>query len=177
MKNPLDPKVMDEREAAKAEASYFDALIEDRIGFILDTVFSLFGEKKGGWYFPDAEENETGDFEKANSDPEWIDVVTHGCLENGAQVKLADGKYFNPSERIPYRWLFESFEEELKEARQRYIDEKEEKKRKSQEKKANRKVRVAGQAKLREHQKEIMKAVENKLTPEELAVLRMKIKA
>lgn len=166
---------MDRREAAKNEASSYDALIEDRISFILDTVFLLFGEKKSGWYFPDAEENEVGDFEKANGDPEWIDVVAYGCLENG-QVKLADGKYFNPSERIPYRWLFESFEDELKEAKLRYEEEVLAKKRKSQEKKANKKTRDAEQAKLREHQKEIMKVVENKLTPEELAVLRMKIK-
>lgn len=174
MSLPLDIDFENKRNFFKREVAVYDDMLQERISYILDTIYSLFSETKTSWYFPDANEGEVGSFDNA-IEGDYVFITVCNYISN-MKVKFADGKYLHLCDSLPLRWLFNPFEDELKEAKQRLDDEVAEKKRKSAEKKANRKEHQANQERLRQHQKEIMKAVENKLTPEELAVLRLKIK-
>ena len=107
MIDPLDKDFMAKRKEAQDAASVFDMEISDRVSFILDTVYKLFGEAEPNWYFPEAEENSIGDFD-SSIDGEYVLIYCDNYVSN-IKIKTVDGEYVHLNEKIPLRWLFNPF--------------------------------------------------------------------
>lgn len=156
----LLPDAMTQYEALQNQADSAKNFIEDRINYIIQTIYASFGERLSCWYFDGAGEGETGDLLRAYSH-DFISLhVEPYPSGQGFSIINKDGGEWGLSSEIPTRWLFEDFEDELKKGIIAYYE--------AQNKKSvvRSKNKEAKEAKRRE--------VLNKLTAEEQKILGIK---
>jgi hypothetical protein len=149
----------------RKRAGHVEERISKRIHYILEKVHETFGSKLEYWYMHGAEEGEGGDLLKGfpsytgdHSFDNICFVPYHGewviILEDGSEFGFGEGE-------IPIHWLYQDFEKELTEGKQRYEQRQVEQKRRKKERR---------EAKKREKERLKASAV-SKLSPEERAAL------
>ncbi len=161
---PLTKEFMVDREAAVKTLNKFDAVIKKRIDYIANTLCDIFKEKKKSWEFMEGDDLAT--FEN-NVDSEMIYIQFEPSLFDNP-ILTKDGKelFFDG---IPLRWLYEDFEEEVKDGIKAYKKMREEQIKKEKDKKAGKK----------EKEEKILKNIKNKLskdflTKDEIEFLKKK---
>lgn len=163
----IAPSLVSNWEASRSTYKKLENTILDRIDYILNTWFSIYGAKLTCWYFDGAEESEVGDLHRyMDTDSIWnFHVDVKGYPDNDMVFIDKDGEEYLWQSEIPTRWLYdEHFEEEIIKGKAEFEKREEErlakkkKKQKSAEKKAKDDL-LAQQAK-------------QKLSKEELAALR-----
>ena len=116
---PLSHELVAEAEEVSRRAENLEQSIIDRISYIMASVFKLFGKSKAYWWFNGASEGEVGSFWK-NYDKEQISVITECPSGEEMIILLKDGSEWGLVDGFPTRWLFEDFETEIKEGKQKY---------------------------------------------------------
>ena len=130
----------------REEIMYDMDKIRDRVGYIIKKVGEIYGHKIDYWHYDtditriceELDQEVTGDvFDLDNEVDIEIKCYVLGknacsvCIGMGVDgshlgfmsVKLKDGKYASLASRIPYRFLFEDFEEEVKNGKAAYEEE------------------------------------------------------
>jgi hypothetical protein len=116
---PLDLDIFDKQDELLKELATINGMIEDRIDFILKKIWEVFGYNLEGWYVDGAEENELGDLLSLIHMPEYIDLgpIIYYCSDKGHIREkfnaILEGEKYSLTQGMPYRWLFEDFENEL----------------------------------------------------------------
>jgi len=168
--DPISNSTISYWKKLRQEADEVENVITDRIDYILHFIFNFEKAKLHSWYFEGASEGEIGNLGSyLGSDGTIYSIVTDGSNFSGYSYILKDGTRWSYEGILPYRWLFEDFESELIEGKQKF-DEKEklrklqlkEKKEKKKQKEALRSVEDS----------KMMSELKQKLSPEELGVLK-----
>lgn len=161
----ITPSLVSNWEASRSSYKKLEDTILDRIDYILNTWFSIFGAKLEYWYFEGAAEGEVGDLHRfMSSDSIWnFHTEVKNYPDNDMIFIDRDGDEYVWQSEIPTRWLYDdNFEEEIKKGKEEFekreVERLAKKKQKSAEKKAKDDL-LAQQAK-------------QKLSKEELAALR-----
>jgi hypothetical protein len=168
-KGSITQELFSDWERLHKEISSLESQMEDRIDYIIRSVFKEFGNRLSTWYFPGAEEGEVGSMKYA-VDKDYFTVETD-CLERYESSKsgykemtilLKDGTRWSFEGMYLTRWLFEDFEEELVQGKKKYEEKLEEEAKKKKERALARK------------QKKVLLAesAKAKLTKEELKALK-----
>jgi len=161
----IAPKVVSQWEAARHEYKKLEDQILDRIDYILNTWFSIYGAKLEYWYFDGAAEGEVGDLHRfMNTDSIWsFYVETKNYPDNDMVFIDKDGDEYSWQSEIPTRWLYDdSFEEEIIKGKAEYERREEERLAKKKQKTANKKAQ----------DEKLVEEAKKKLSKEELAALR-----
>lgn len=161
---PITPNLIVNWQEAHAKASKFEDQIIDRIDYILNTWFEVFGSKLDYWYFDGADEGEVGNLSRYfdNNSISGFYVEVNKC-PNEMIIIDKDGHEWGWESEIPTRWLFEDgVKEEIVNGKAEYERRERERKEKKKQSAANRKAKDEQLA------AEAMK----KLSKEELAALK-----
>ncbi len=152
--------VNDWKEATR-KAGVLEETITQRIDYILRTIYKTFGKKFDYWYIP----GEDASLRHYELEPE--NDFTGYCIEPYCSSlpiysKVVDCEINLIDEGFPSRWLYEDFEEELTQGREYYKQWKTEKENKRKEK----------LVKSAEKKAATLKAIRQKLSPEELKLIK-----
>lgn len=158
--DPIDPMMIPAWQTMLKGVGKFETIIEERLTYILKTIHLTFGSKLDYWYFDGAEEGQLGDLARHFDTSSIGSLIVSPSLKGDPTILLNDGSEWGLEESIPTRWLFEAFEEELKEGLVKYLAAEEQKKLLKLEKQQKR--------------EEKKRAVLDKLSPEERKVLGLK---
>ncbi len=107
----------------KAEADKEEEKILDRIQYILEAIFSSEKSSLEYWWFDGVgkDDDNAGDVEKHMNDKEIWGIVTDGHSGLfGYNYILNDGREWRYEGSIPARWLYEDFENELLEGKNKF---------------------------------------------------------
>jgi predicted transposase YbfD/YdcC len=133
----------------------YESLVGERIGYIVETIMKTFKTSMEGYGYDD---------ERDLSVREMIqDEYMNFGINTSDNLDLIDkhGQWINLIDGIPQHWLWENFEEELENGRQKYIDQEKLKKQKAKQKYAENKIK----------KEKLLKSAKSKLTKEELKLL------
>jgi hypothetical protein len=157
MTDKITPELVQDAKDLRDRFELLKRVIIDRLEYVIETICVVFGENY--------EQRELGSGDPCLSaiwHPVKDEQGNEFILINARVASSPDAMPFLDSEdseqdlmddddlRIPLRWLFEDFEEELKEGRQRYLDQ---------------------QASKEENEETIIKTAKAKLTKQELEAL------
>jgi hypothetical protein len=141
----------------------YESEIRGRLNYILSFIFLHFG---GGelnitsWSF-DINYDDCENFDSLLCDDEIQGIITpFSKTAKFENILLNDGKKWKFSYSVPIRWLFEGFEKEIVEGREKYLKQSKHNKEKKKLKEINR--------------QEIKESIKSKLTKEELHFLGIK---
>ena len=109
----------------RTECDELEAQIIYRIDYILNFIFDLESSKLNYWYFDGAQEGEIGNLNLSCDNKtiySTIDSIVTDSVEKKKNYSyiLKDGKRWEYEGTLPSRWLFEDFEEELIEGKEKY---------------------------------------------------------
>lgn len=165
-KEPLTKEFADQAREYAENANRLESQIIGRINYIMGSIFNLFNEDQAYWYFygGNGREQEDGSLWDHYSDD--LIEVSVDCEGYDVCCILQDGSEFDLRNGIPTRWLFEDFEEELKNGKTQYI---------AKEKK---RLEDAKQARVQKKEANLKLAdiAKQKLTKKELKALRASLK-
>ncbi len=126
MKEPLIPNILEQREQIYEECATCDRKVIDRLTYIFKQVGRVCGFSFSDWHVYDASPHNYGDVfslfirNKINVNEVSFNDLNGTSFAPHTLILLKDKK-INVKHSIPKRWLFENFEEELREARRLYI--------------------------------------------------------
>jgi len=163
--DPLNRKFFSGRETVVKSLRSYDETLENRIQYIVESICSVFGQKLYTWYYPGADEGAVGSFDKASDGHAvslHIEIEDDKWLAIDNSIILSDGEW--QLYEIPFRWLTEDFEDELKNGRAAYLQKLEDDKKKLEDKNKKRKAK----------KQDLIEQIKKKLTPEELKLLKVK---
>ncbi len=128
MKNivPIAQEAFNTLQMLKQTTNSFKQNIENRLDYILTTVFNSCGDKLRNWYIDGAAEGELGDIDSIISN-NCINTYNL-CYDSVKNVKadnfliILDNEKWQLLERIPQYWLFENFEQDLRDGLVLYRD-------------------------------------------------------
>ncbi len=148
-----------ELEVIQRKEEQITSKIESRVDFIVKKIISLFG-KRLDWYGY-ANGGDDGGFFDVQRYKETVDLNIYVVGGTDLVVIIEEGEW-GLEQGFPTRWLFEDFEEEVKEGIAKYKIQKEAQKQKEKELRIQRK------------EKDLLLAKEarNKLTKEEIKALK-----
>jgi hypothetical protein len=134
----------------------YESLVRERVGYIVETIMKTFKASMEGYGY---DEGRDLSFREMIKDEYMVfGIHTNDYLDiidkHGQWINLVDG--------IPQYWLWENFEEELENGRQKYIDQEKIKKQKAKQKYIENKIK----------REKLLKSVKSKLTKEELKLLK-----
>jgi hypothetical protein len=158
---PITHELVEEAQEAAFRASAFEQTIIDRISYIMASVFKLFGKNGAYWWFSGADEGEVGSFWK-NYDPEQVSVITECTSGEEMIILLKDGSEWGLVDGFPTRWLFEDFETEIQDGKQKYKEK--EIRRKAEMKKLSEQQKVEHEA--------LIQSAKSKLSKKELNAIK-----
>lgn len=157
----ITPELVAEAEDLASRAGSLEEKITDRLHYIMLNIFNTFSKKDAYWYFYGAGEGEVGDLWRFYHE-DSISVVVDNCPGESMVILLKDGSEWGLDDGIPTRWLYEDFEEELKQGKKKY-----------EEKEAQRKLDAANKRKQsKEEAAKLAKIAKSKLSKKELAALK-----
>jgi hypothetical protein len=107
----------------RAAANTIENNIADRIEYVLKKIYEVYGGSFDTWYFDGAAEGEVGDIHGAISSDYVSGFVFYG--RKGPRPMgsiLHDETEVNLEYDFPTRWLYEEFEDELAEGKQKFLD-------------------------------------------------------
>jgi len=162
---PITRGLVKQWQLAKREVGKLEDEISERIDFILNTWFNIYGAKIDYWYFDDAAEGELGDMERYFGDDSIYGFYIE--LKNSPNGDMTfidkEGDEYSWQSEIPTRWLFEEgFAEEITKGKAEY-------ERLEAERKANKKKKAAAK---KEKDALLAAQAKSKLSKEELAALK-----
>lgn len=162
---PITRGLVAQWHLSKKETIKLEEEILDRIDYILNTWFNIYGAKLDYWYFDGAEEGEVGDMSRYFDDDSISGFYTE--VENYPDGDMAfidkEGDEYSWQSEIPTRWLFEEgFAEEITKGKAEY-------ERLEAERKANKKKKAAAK---KEKDALLAAQAKAKLSKEELAALK-----
>lgn len=159
IEKPITKDIVSEASELANKAGALEDIITNRIHYIMESIFNTFKANAAYWYFYGAGEGEQGDFWRQYSDEE-ICVVVDRCSDE-LIILLNDKTEWSLCSSIPTRWLFEDFEEELKNGKiafeEKILQKKKDQKTKAATLKAN-KAKLVAEAK-KKLSKEELKAI------------------
>lgn len=124
MKAPkLNTKTLADYKKLRASASELENSIADRITYVLDTIYKTFGSSCDNWYFDGAEEGQLGDVNRHVDHHEVSGIIAYSKKPSGQDmaVILNNGDEWGLDEGFPTHWLFEDFEQELKDGKEKFL--------------------------------------------------------
>jgi hypothetical protein len=153
----LEKDILEKRRIAIDQVLPYNKAINARVEYICKTICKVFNTHLKNWEYP----NDTNSFDDA-------------VYGNSISVYIYCGKYFSEmdifdknnklwclGDSFPERWLYEDFEAELKDGRQKYI-----------KKEEARKLKVAKSKETKQkNRKDLVASAKAKLLPEEIAAL------
>jgi len=154
---PITQELVTKCEKLRRELGSFQKGIEDRLDYIIRTVYQAFGYQIQYWWYEDAEEGELGSLWRAFSQFQIEGISVGAEVTKEMVILLKDGSEYELTYSVPTRWLFEDFEDELLQGKKAYEEKLE------QERVTNKKKQHA--------KKEKKKQALAKLTKEERQVL------
>ena len=159
---PLKNEFFIKRASALNKLDDYNNILEDRVSYIITSICDVFGYSFNTWYFPDAEENEVGNFDKADFG-EYFDVVIESSPKSIRDWNIIlDGKVWSLYSSIPKSWLTKNFEKELEAGRLEYIKSLKDNKNSRKQKLIEKKI--------------LLEQLKQKLTAEELKFLKVTLK-
>ena len=161
--SPITKENFVKRQELIKQLGKFDNEIEARINYIAEKISSVFNIKLDTWYFPGAEEFEIGSLDK-NMTKDIIDIMFEPTLLDCVIITKDKKELFFEDGFIPTRWLFEDFEDELKDGKKIY----------EKKLKEFKKAEKEDKEKKKEEEKKILKNIVAKLTSEEKKLLKNK---
>lgn len=175
-------KFLNDWNDAYVSSESFTDKITDRINYILKTIYSSFNEKFKSFTYDSMGTNNKFDWCQEcgggevglynlmswlftdSASPECI-VIYSDNLRCGIQFPIIyNGEFINLTSQFPKKWLFEDFEEELKQAKEAYIG----------WKMSKNEERKASKAFNKLNKKQLQDVLKAKLTQEELALISFK---
>ena len=158
--SPVTKGFLLDAEELATKAGKMEEQIVNRLEYIMQLSFQLFGQKKAYWYFHNAEEGEVGDFWRSY-DKDQITMVVCDC-NNSMLIIDKTGSDWGIADSVPTRWLFEDFEQELINGKKKYEDSLLNKKAKKEELDLQKKKEDAL----------LIEQAKKKLSPKELAAIK-----
>jgi hypothetical protein len=127
MKEPLIPNILEQQDAVMTEWHNYDSTIVDRCTYIFKQLAKTCGFKFRTWQVAGSEEHYYGDvntlWTRTGINTKEVDFKDKSGTWYAPYTRIIiNGKTVDAMKRIPKRWLFENFEQELKMARQLYVD-------------------------------------------------------
>lgn len=162
----LPKDIFERKEQILEELSPINQAIEDRIDYIIKTVWKTFGFTLVTWYIDDANEGEVGDIDDLIYESSIeLDGIAYDCRDRNHRkvpfdIMINDRRY-DLRQELPYEWLFKDFELELIEGK-KFLSEREE---------AVAKNREAKKLEKEKAKKTALESAKSKLSKEELQAL------
>jgi hypothetical protein len=162
----ISRKLVSDWKEAQSEAGRLKSEIIDRIYYIVETWFALYGAKLECCYFDCASENEFGDLDR-NMDEDVVSNLYTECKNFPDDNELAFinkyGDEYSWQGEIPTRWLYDdSFKDEIIQGKAKYLQLEEERLAKKKQALSNKKVK----------DKKLVDDAIKKLSKDELAALK-----
>jgi len=153
----LTEEYISDYEEAKSIVGNKEAIIIDRIDYIVKTIHKTFNKKLNYWYFDGAREGEVG---PVRLDEDYIYLIIDS---SSAELEIIDkdGDEIDLRESFFTRWLTEDFEQELIEGKELY---------KQAERDRDRKAKVRKERE-KKGKKALIEFAKKKLSKEELNAL------
>jgi len=166
MKTPLSEILLSKRKELIDSLSKHNSFVNGRISYIAQCVCETFEYKLSYWVFTNSTSTyDVGDFDKSiyndNIDIIISPIINYRRRHSDFKIIL-DGKEVYILNHIPLRWLTQDFEDELKTGRDEFL------KKLSDEKQQQ----IAAEKKKKEVEKEASEIIKNKLTKDELKILK-----
>jgi hypothetical protein len=138
----LDKAVMTELKEAQKQVEKVNAKINKRIHYILDTIFKTYGKKLKAWWFMDAPFDTHGTLRECAGFVEGL--CTMPDMDWDWAMILGEDTIHLMDEGFPSKWLYQDFEQELKEGKAAYEakEQAEEAERKALDKKAKQEAKA-----------------------------------
>jgi len=154
-KGPITKGLVVDWQEAREKADQLEDKITDRLDYVIQTIFDAFGVILYTWYFGDAAQGELGSL--TWDEPE-IFMVWDASSHEEFIILDRDGNELIMEGSVPTRWLFQSFEEELRDGKRKYEEQES--------------ARLAKVLSVKEATKKLAASAKKKLTKEELAAIK-----
>ena len=162
----LSKNTVEEYKQYTKKSEVIKEIIEDRITKIIKFIVEDAGYVLDTWYFSDADEGQMGTlhiYDDYISNIE-IHLASKSSILKNDFIYIIDGYEWSFMDgKIPTKWLFDDFEEEIKNGRKLYLKEFERKKELRAKRYAANKIK----------KEKIQKSIRSKLTKEELKLVKL----
>lgn len=162
---PISPEVVFRLDEIKLELSSLNAQLEKRVDYIVQTISKVLGKTYKTWCYRDYEGEEDPLTHLTHTNSErfniYIEFSGNEVRKFSDSILLKDGAECSVDQLPPFRWLFESFEDELIQGRKAYLE------------KVSQKEALDNKEK--ENKKKVIASIKSKLTSEELKSILFKV--